>query len=278
MIYLNLTEGYNPLESQEQETIKWIEEDEGGKPKFRLESTFGSTDLLVVTTKLDMAIDLFRLQQAMIAVEHENKAIDKVLFVPDYSEEDELRARVIAGVINQMGFNEVATQNFKSNDLKLLTEGILEIEMIEFITDSLVNVEGYLQQEDDENPVAKPIIISVEDEEEEYVSETAALLGLEYSRFHYIPTEYKDHFFFGHKIDEKDRNLVIITEKIDRTNVDKINKMIMKLSSLPIKEVSIITIHLNTDDIDYDFISAVYTTDSYEIDISNPKNFLIKNQ
>ena len=287
MIYLNLTKGYNPFDSGEQDTIRWeTEESEDGFDQFKLLSTFGYVPGIVITTKLQTIDDLFLLVEAVKALEKENNSVKWALFCPDYYNEDENVAEAIAQIINSLEFEEIATHQITENKLKSLTKNIFDSELIQFISKSLNNNEE-ADEEGDEikdalEQVSKDdrIFVAIRDDEYEYVKDTASLLGYGSNKVSFIEKFDKHPEPYFYKELDKDQELkeiIVFTERVNDDTVKHINTAGDFLRSIfPEAEIKLTTIHLGFEDVDMDIFDKVYSTDSHVGITKDPKRYIVE--
>jgi len=290
MIYLNLSKDYNPFDSTNDETIRWkiIEEIDGKKlpkPRFELLSTFGNVMGIVITSKLETINDIYILASAVQAIKEEDKNVKRVLFTPNLWEDDIIAANTVKNIIEPLGFEEIATHQINENRLKTLLGNVTNAEMIGFLNEALTFIEKDEEPEEKKDeetvfetePDKDAIFLAIRSDEGRYIKDTATLLGYGYNEANIIKKASGKLLIEPYDDDslEETKEVIIFTESINDWNVDKINHVIMKLHSMD-KIVHIITIHLQTNDIDYDFVEKVFCTDSYEIDNDNPKNYVIE--
>ena len=287
MIYLNLTEGYNPFDSGEQDTIMWkTEESKDGFNEFKLLSTFGYVPGIVITTRLKTIDELFLLVEAVKALEIENNSVKRALFCPDYYHDDDIIAEAIAQIVNSLEFEEIATHQITENKLKSKTKNIFNSELIQFISRSL-NEDENEEEDDDEikdalEAIAKDdsIFIAIRDNEYEYVKDTASLLGYGSNKISFIEKfdKYPEPYLYK---DIKDvdvlKEVIIFTERVDEDNIAMVNGAGDYIKgTYPEATLKLCTVHLVCEDVDMTIFDRLYTTDSLIHEVKDPRRFVIE--
>lgn len=116
MYYLNLTDGYNPFGSDDQNTIKYKWEDFN----FKLESAV-DVPRIVVTIKLEYAEELFALEVATNTIKRDVLEANIVLFAPCLDVKGGLVAeQIVAERINSLNFDQVASHHIELTGIQKL--------------------------------------------------------------------------------------------------------------------------------------------------------------
>ena len=275
MIYINLTNGYNPFDTTEQDTVQWdlVTMQNGIElkfPIFRLKSAFGNTGGIVFTSRLESLDDIYRLQLAVEAVKRENPHVSRVLFCPDYYFGDKyMVSNVFSKMINSLEFDEISTLKFSNDYINNITDSVFNVDMLTFLSIAFSDI-------GDENK-DNMIIMSIDHNESKYIKDIVELNGLHYDKITSLEKETGETYFLRRGSEPlSDKIITIIIERIDDKNIKYVNSILEFINRFQNVTINIIVIHLDTEKLNYDLINKVYVTDSHENDILNEKNFIIQ--